>query len=303
MRTAAVILAGCLAAGTAGGGMPTTAVSADPVPADGVDAVLAAFEQRPAVALGERHGWSAEHDLIRRLVADDRFPGFVHNVVVEFGSARYQRVMDRYIAGESVRYSQLRKAWQETTQGSSAPWNTPMYRRFFTTVRELNRRRPSDRQIRVLLGDPPINWARIVPCSHPRVDWQQPRCLDYWLQRRDTHFASVARRVLARGERALLIAGTAHFARTPPGLKPGRWGPIPDLIERAFPHAVWIVQPYEPFVTPHPELENLIRSWPLGSITTVAGTPIADVPAADAFGGPQRGDRLGDHLEALLYLG
>jgi hypothetical protein len=298
------------AAAVAGALLAAPAAASEPVPLDGVDAILAGLEQRPVVALGEFHGWSQEHDLIRRLVADSRFPALVHNVVVEFGSARYQRVMDRYIAGEKVRYRQLRKAWEQTTQGSSAPWNTPMYRGFFNTVRELNLHRPPDRQIRVLLGDPPINWARIVPCSHPQVDWKRPRCLDYWLQRRDTHFAAVTRRILSHGGRALMIAGAAHFDRSPPGVKRGRWGPIPDLIERVFPHSVWIVQPYAPLVAPHPEVERVIRGWPLGSIAAVAGTAIAAVPAADVFGagpngeaGPRSIGTLGDHLDALLYLG
>jgi hypothetical protein len=297
-RAATTLAAGALL----GAILAAPSAASAPVPVEGVDAIVAAFGQRPVVALGELHGWSKEHDLIRRTVADERFPQLVHNVVVEFGSARYQRVMDRYIAGRKVRYRELRKAWEKTTQGSTAPWSSPMYRQFFKTVRQLNLRRPPDRQIRVLLGDPPINWARIVPCSHPRADWKRPRCLDYWLQRRDTHFAAVVRRVLAGGGRALLIAGDAHFSRTPPGVEPSRWGPIPDLIERVYPNSVWVVQPYTPFFRPHPELENAIRSWPLGSIAAVAGTPIAEVPAADALG-PGAVGTLGDRLDALLYLG
>ena len=217
MGAAAIRLARSLAAAAAvGGALAAPSAAADPAPVDGVDAIVAAFQERPVVAVGEFHGWSEEHRLFRRVLTDNRFSQLVHNVVVEFGSARYQRVMDRYIAGQKVRYRELRKAWTQTTQGSTAPWDAPLYRRFFTTVRQLNLRRPADRQIRVLLGDPPINWARIVPCTHPRTDYRRPRCLDYWLQRRDTHFAAVTRRVLAAGGRALLIAGTAHFDRTPP---------------------------------------------------------------------------------------
>jgi hypothetical protein len=302
MGDAAFTVAGVLATAAALGGVTAPAAASDPVPVGGVDAIVAAFQQRPVVALGEFHGWSAEHALIRRVVADNRFPQLVHNVVVEFGSARYQHVMDRYIAGKKVRYKQLRKAWERTTQGSTAPWGSPMYRQFFKTVRQLNLRRPADRQIRVLLGDPPIDWTRIVACSHPQTDWQRPRCLDYWLQRRDMHFAAVVRRVLAAGGRALLIAGSAHFDRTPPGVKSSRWGPIPDLIERVYPHSVWIVQPYAPFITPHPNLENAIRSSPMGSVAAVAGTPLAEVPAADVYG-PGAVGTLGDRLDALLYLG
>jgi hypothetical protein len=112
----------------------------------------------------------------------------------------------------------------------------------------------------------------------------------------------MVRRVLAAGGRALLIAGSAHFDRTPPGVRSSRWGPIPDLIERVYPHSVWIVQPYAPFFRPHPEVENTIRSWPLRSVAAVAGTPLAEVPAADVYG-PGAAGTLGHRLDALLYLG
>jgi dipeptidyl aminopeptidase/acylaminoacyl peptidase len=275
-----------------------------PTPTPGVDAVIAAFERHPVVGLGEMHGSVAEHRFIRQLLTDSRFPSSARNVVVEFGSARYQAVIDRYVAGKKVRPTQLRKVWEQTTQ-TSGVWNAPVYRQFFKTVRSLNAHRPRSKQIRVWLGDPPINWAKIRKCSTPEVDWQRPECIDYWYQRRDSHFAAVINRVVAGGGHALLIAGTAHLARSP-GVEPPE--SVPDLVDAEHPGSVYIVQPYGPFVKPHPEIEDTIRSWPFGSIAAIAGTGLGDVSMADFFGesderNPLSIGTLSDHFDAMLYLG
>ena len=43
-----------------------------------------------------------------------RFATVVNDIVVEFGSSRYQAVMDRFVSGGEVPYAELRKAWQDT---------------------------------------------------------------------------------------------------------------------------------------------------------------------------------------------
>lgn len=275
-----------------------------PSPSRGVDAVIEAFERHPVVALGEMHGSVAEHRFIRQLLTDNRFPSSARNVVVEFGSARYQAVIDRYVAGKKVRLAQLRKVWEETTQ-TSGVWNAPVYRQFFKTVRSLNAHRPRSKQIRVWLGDPPINWAKIRSCSTPEVDWQRPECIDYWYQNRDSHFAAVTNRVLASGGHALLIAGSAHLHRIPSADPPET---VPELVEAEHPGSVYIVVPYGRFAKPHPEIEDAIRSWSFGSIAAIAGTRLADVSMTDVFGesddrNPLSIGTLADHFDAVLFLG
>jgi hypothetical protein len=70
---AALLFARSLAAtAVAAGVLAAPAAAADPVPVPRVDAVVAAFPQRPVLALGEFHGWTQEHGVIRRVVADRR---------------------------------------------------------------------------------------------------------------------------------------------------------------------------------------------------------------------------------------
>jgi hypothetical protein len=69
---------------------PPLSVSGDPV-----DAVLAAFEDHPVVAITELH-WNAEvHDFLQTLLRDPRFRDKVDDIVVEFASAAHQGLLDR----------------------------------------------------------------------------------------------------------------------------------------------------------------------------------------------------------------
>ena len=166
--TTALLVAGCQSnlpnqPGAPGEPDPTSAAAASPILAwiPAVDAVVEAFDDHAVVAIGEIHGSRAIHTFLQELLGDPRLVGVVHDVAVEFGSARHQATNDRYVLGEAVPKPELELVWTETTQRSGV-WNSPVYRAFFERIRDLNvDRQPADR-IRVLLGDPPIEWETIV---------------------------------------------------------------------------------------------------------------------------------------------
>jgi hypothetical protein len=162
--------------------------------------------------LGEQHRRKEFHEFLQSLVRDARFLETVDDVVVEFGSGRYQQVMDRYIGGGDVDEKELERAWHDTTQ--IVVWDSPVYRDFFRSIRELNARR-SRRKVRVLLGDPPIDWAAV------RTATDYGKYAD-----RDRYFVDVVQNeVLARHRRGLLIYGNEHVLRAgrnePPAKHPG----------------------------------------------------------------------------------
>ena len=127
-------------------------------PEEPVRAILAAFESHDIVALDEgRHGNEQGHELRLKLIRHPIFARRVNDIVVEFGSARYQELMDRYIRCEDVAAGELRRAWQDTTQ--HAVWDVPIYEEFVRAVRQVNESLPKDPQLRVLLADPPIDCA------------------------------------------------------------------------------------------------------------------------------------------------
>ena len=128
-------------------------------PVEPVRAILDALTSHDIVALDEgRHGNEQAHALRLELIRHPTFARTVNDIVVEFGSARYQDVMDRYIRGEDVPRASF------VTPGRtrrSMRCGTCRFRGI------LSRRSPGqptlakNRRLRVLLADPPIDWTAV----------------------------------------------------------------------------------------------------------------------------------------------
>src|SRR5688572_8040873 len=92
-------------------GSPSTLGQAVIQPA--IDGVFAAFDTHPLVGLADNHGLAQSMEFYEALVRDPRFARSVGNVVVEFGGAARQDVIDRYTNGELVPYKELRRVWTD----------------------------------------------------------------------------------------------------------------------------------------------------------------------------------------------
>jgi hypothetical protein len=202
VASASFFAALCLAlpiAGTAQGTRPGPAV-----PLDAIPAILDAFRSFRVVSFPGGHTDPNDSQaLLRALVADPRFGAIVNDIVVEFGSSRYQDVMDRYIRGEDVPESSVQRAWLDAVQPgiSLDNENTPA---FFRAVREANAKRPAAEKTRVLLGDPPIDWENV----RTKADYRK------WEIQRDSYPADLVRRlVLAHNRRALIVWANGHLMR------------------------------------------------------------------------------------------
>src|SRR2546421_558177 len=68
--------------------------------------------------------------------------------------------MDRFVQGEEVPYESLRQVWLNTTQ-PVREWAFSVYEEFFRAVRTVNASLPREHQLRVLLGDSPIDWDSV----------------------------------------------------------------------------------------------------------------------------------------------
>ena len=83
------------------GGAPAVAQqSARPLEPIGV--VVDALHKAPIVALGEVHGNEQCEQFRLALLRDARVTDLVNDIVVEFGNAKYQNVMDSFVAGADV---------------------------------------------------------------------------------------------------------------------------------------------------------------------------------------------------------
>jgi hypothetical protein len=272
----------------------------DPKPSNAVEAIVKAFDTRSLVALSENHWLQEEADFIALLIRHPEFSIKVNDLVVEFGNALYQDVIDRYVAGKEVAPAELRQVWRNTTQ--LLAWNPPIYERFFANVRALNQTLPASRRLRVLLGDPPIDWNRV----------QTREEIQSFGNQRDQHYAEVVEdEVLAKGRKALLIAGGSHFTRK---------GAIPmknagGLIEKGRPKSLFVIVPHTGFLEQNEMLAPRIESWPTPSLSLLKGTWLGALDASLAFldiaspdGGkclynPNAGTSIEDMADAYLYLG
>ena len=183
-----------------------TPITTRAVPIEPIAAILEAFKAHQIVALGEGlHGNEQGHMFRLSLIFDPRFTAVVNDIVVEFGNSRYQDVMDRFIRGENVPGETLRRVWQDTTQ-PHAVWDRPIYEEFFQAVRTVNASLPRERHLRVLLGDPPVNWDSGSPTLHGRADMGT--------MERDRHAVDlICREILTKQRRALIIYGDNHLFR------------------------------------------------------------------------------------------
>lgn len=174
-------------------------------PSDAIGAIVAAFDRAPVVGFGERHRSSTCHIFLRELIRDPRFAAAVNDIVVEFATPFHQDILDRFVVdGADVDERELRSVWQDTTQ--LLVWDAPMYRELLATVRDINRNLPRERRIRVVGGDPPIDWSKV----HTATDYGP-------FGARDPDFAqTIEREVLAKHRKALLVVGGLHLPRKNP---------------------------------------------------------------------------------------
>jgi hypothetical protein len=182
------------------GGQDTAARQEPPagraVPRAAIAAIVEAYRQYRIVGLGDAHGNQLGEAFQLALVRDPGFRAVVNDIIVESGNSRHQELADRFIRGENVAPDALRPIWLDTTQQQAASLEVP---ELFTTVRTLNASAPPDQRLRILLGEPPIEWERMKTADDYKA-WD-----DGPASSRDAFAAGLVRReVLAKNRRALV---------------------------------------------------------------------------------------------------
>lgn len=292
MRRVGLVLAVVLATGV----LTSHAQDAARVPAvrvDPISAIIDALAMHPVVALGEGpHGNEQGHAFRLALIRDPRFAARVNDIVIESGSARYQDVMDRWVQGEAVPEAELLRAVRENTVTPTPAWDRPMYEEMFRAVRDVNRSLPPERRLRILLGDPPIDWREIRTADDYRP----------WLMRRDSHPAElVQREVLAKGRRALVVYGDGHFqARSE---RPGR--SLVGILETGGTKVFAVTSTFADLSA----FQKDVAGWPTPWLASLKGTLIGAARYETFFGPPPPVDffkanpNIEDHFDAVIVLG
>lgn len=305
LSSAALVLIGIQHAGSAQSLAQLT-------PGDAIAGVVEAFQSHDIVALPDAHGNAERHAFRLALIRDPGFAAVVDDIVIELGNGLHQDVADRYVRGDNVPLSDLRKVWQDTTV-TTAGNNYVMARELLDTVRAVNRSRKDSRVLRVLLGDPPIEWDRVKT----RADHQK-----YFAFRQSHPAAVVIRDVLARGRKALLMYGALHLQRrniqTNYTMDSFEAQTPVSLIETGTPARVFII-----WELSREELGEQAAAWRWPQLALVAGTTLGASDFASVVPGrlaEQRGMfsngtfvpvpasefrtvAIEDQIDAVLYLG
>lgn len=287
---------GCVHAPVAGQ-PPRPAV---PVPA--ADAIFEAARSHPIVALSEgEHSNEAGYRFRLSLLRDPRFAKTFNDIVVESGSSRYQDLMDRFIAGEDVPQELIRQAWENSTQVSEL-WDMPIYEGFFRAVRDRNASLPPSRRLRVILGDPPIDWDTVKDKDD----------VLRFNDMRDRFAADTIRtQILAKKRRGLLVFGDGHIWRKGPHARPDIASEknIVSFLAETSPGVVFSIG--APTAANLKDIQADTASWPTPSIARLQGTILGAAPFAPLYRTPYQDTRdaswdalrLQDQFDALLYLG
>jgi hypothetical protein len=269
--------------------------------------LLKAWDTHPVVAVSEaEHRAVQDKDFLLSLITSPEFATKVNDIVVEFGTALMQPLLDRYMEGEDIPLRQLRRVWADTTVVNGL-WDAPVYRNFFAAVRAHNQTLPKHRRLRVLACDPPIDRARVstLEAAAPFLA-RDPFCASL-----------VEREVLAKGRKALAIMGDAHLIRRHLTGKPVT--NTVTLIEAKHPGAVFVVLTHRGQYRDSATIEQRLGAEPVPSLAPLRGTWLGSLPAMlpkpltrTRVGGPTPTTEtivvtepplFQDVADALLYLG
>jgi hypothetical protein len=279
---------------------PTKATPSEPVSEPAIAAILAAFDKYEVVGLPQGHGMQDLNDFIFSLIRNPAFSEKVNDIVFESGNSLYQPILDRYVAGEDVPFTEVQKVWRK--MGQPAAGASAFVEQFYPLVRALNQKLPPQRRLRVLAGDPPI-------------DWDQIKGLDDVLRlvHRDEGIASVMEReVLSKHRKALMLFGTFHLFH-------GVGGSAVSIYEKDYPNVTFVIGELGIFDTNLPTLsQSKFVNWPIPAVARAKGTWLGALDISHFLPEPTRIDQdcnvhhefppmlqkpMEDLVDGFLYLG
>jgi hypothetical protein len=186
----------------------------------------------------------------------------------------------------------LRRVWEDTTQ-IEFDWDLPIYEEFLRAIRDVNSTRPPAQRLRVVLGDPPMDWENV----HSSTEYLARMST----LNRDEYAVEVIRReVLAKNHRALVIYGGQHLLRknaVPNASDEWARGLVAQL-ERPGITSLFTIDPETRI--PLTASQADITQWRKPSLATLKGTRLGQL----RFTAPaQRLVHFEEEFDAVVYLG
>jgi hypothetical protein len=239
--------------------------ASEPTPEPAIPAILAAFDRYDVVAMPEAHGMKDVDDFILSLIRDPTFPKKVNDIEVECGNSLYQPILDRYIAGDDVPFSEVRKVWRNTTQPMCG--RSGFFEQFFPLVRAINQKLTPAKRLRVLAGDPPIDWDRVKTSEDAMK----------FFDREPSIVSVMEKEVLSKHRKALMLFGTFHLMH-------GVDDSAVSTYEKIYPHLTFVISDlgiYDMNRTAAP-----VALWPNPSLALTKGTWLGALMLSDILPPP-----------------
>ena len=168
------------------------------------DQVLDLYQTHDVVLLGEQHDRRLNFEFRMALLRHPRFASTVQDIVIECANSRYQQVLDDFVLRlQDVPAEKLQEIWRNTTMPTGV-WDSPIYEEFIRAVRSVNASLRPGRRIRLVAGDPPIDWTAI---TSPEQVTREP----LFLKRDETAYTAIEKESLQKHRKALVIYGSAHL--------------------------------------------------------------------------------------------
>jgi hypothetical protein len=274
---------------------------AEPTPKPAVAAILAAFDKYEVVAMPEAHGDKDLDDFILLLIRTPAFSEKVNDIAVECGNSLYQSVLDRYITGEDVPFTEVRKVWRNTTQPMCG--QSGFFEQLFPLVRAINQKLPPGKRLRVLAGDPPIDWDQV------KTHQDFLKFTD-----RDVSIAAVMEKeVLSKHRKALMLFGVVHLMH---GVSVPPPGNAVTIYEKNFPNVTFVINNLGDDSNLSASSVSQFAPWPIPSLAWAKGTWLGAMDFDHVFPVPVKLDQdckvhydfpqekpMADLVDAFLYLG
>ncbi len=253
---------------------------------NGIDFVASKFKTHNIVAIGETHDKVEVTDFYIDLLDNKSFQKSVDVIVIEMGNHLFQDVLDDYINGENVDQQELYKLWRDHTSCMLNNSDNTGLIRFLKKVREINQN--SDKKIRVVAGDPDIDWAKT-------------NCLQEfykYLGKRDDFYANVVMaHVVKPKKKALIIMGNSHFnkMKTESMVKKGTNNPVTFLLPKSN-NNIFLLNIMSASSFPYEKLKGLKK----GSVITTNDNWLGNLRLSTPF---IKVHPLKDQTDAIIYLG
>ena len=261
------------------------------------DAILRAFDTHNFVAIGDYHWNDAFIRYATELVSKPEFSEQVNHIVVEFGNAKYQSILDDYLAGGEVSESQLNTMLRGSLYFMA--WMPDVYRDFFKAIKQRNEALPESKKIQVHLAEAPFDWDALQDVTV----WKKAA------KNKTDHFYQVASERIKNNEKALMIFGAFHLVNAPADYvkktQETDW-PLATRLQQAFPDSTYLIWPMT-----DPKVVKTFSSLKSPAVLEVNQGPMRDLRLIDFL--PKARYKLaamddmdaqvGDLFDAFLYLG